>query len=80
MMTAEATLILLLLLSTMICQGEENRVQESEDDPATEKFYFVIGIVVVITCFILQFRYPNTYRFYNLTDLHRMQVFSSFKI
>ena len=51
MRTAGAALILLLLLSTMICQGQESRDQESEDDPATENFYFVIGIVFVIVDF-----------------------------
>ena len=52
MRTAGAALILLLLLSTMICQGQESRDQESEDDPATENFYFVIGIVFVIADFL----------------------------
>ena len=60
MRTAGTALILLLLLSTMICQGQENRDQESEDDTATETFYFVIGIVFAIICFILQFRYALT--------------------
>ena len=60
MRTAGTALILLLLLSTMICQGQENRDQESEDDTATETFYFVIGIVFAIVCFTLQFRYMLT--------------------
>ena len=48
-------LILTLLLSTIICQGqgEENKDQDrAEDDPATEKIYFGIGIVFVIACFV----------------------------
>ena len=53
MRTAGATLILLLLLSTMICQGQENRDQESEDDPATENLYFWVGIIFVIACFTI---------------------------
>ena len=48
-----ATLILALLLSTIICKvGGENRDQEAEDDPATENFYFWVGIVFVIACFV----------------------------
>ena len=35
----------------VVCQGEENRDQE-KDDPATENFYFVVGIVFVIACFV----------------------------
>jgi hypothetical protein len=55
MRIAGATLILALLLSTTICKplkGEENRDQEAEDDPATENFYFWVGIVFVIACFV----------------------------
>ena len=51
MRIAGAALILALLLSAMICQGEENRDQE-KDDPATENFYFVVGIVFVIASFV----------------------------
>jgi hypothetical protein len=39
MRIAVAALILVFLLSTAICKGEENRDQEAEEDPATENFY-----------------------------------------
>ena len=39
MRIAVAALILVFLLSTTICKGEENRDQEAEEDPATENFY-----------------------------------------
>ena len=39
-----AALILVLLLSNTVCQGEENREQE-KDGPATENIYFVFGII-----------------------------------
>ena len=45
MRTTGAALILVLLLSTTVCQGEENRVIE-KDDPATA--IFDVGIVYVI--------------------------------
>ena len=44
-------LILTLLLSTIICQGqgEENKDQDrAEDDPATEKIYYGIGILIAL--------------------------------
>ena len=39
--------LILVLLSTTICKGEENRDQEVEEDPATENSYFWVGIIVI---------------------------------
>ena len=51
-------MILALLLSTTICKplnGEENRDQEAEEDPATENFYLfllqVLGTSVLLNTF-----------------------------
>ena len=46
-----ATVVLILVLFTTICNGEENRDQEVEEDPATENSYFWVGIVA-IACFV----------------------------
>ena len=50
MRIAVAALILVFLLSTTICKGEENRDQEAEDDLANENLYFWVGIIFVIAC------------------------------
>ena len=50
MRIAVAALILVFLLSTTICKGEENRDQETEDDLANENLYFWVGIIFVIAC------------------------------
>ena len=45
--------LILILLSTTICKGEENRDQKVEENPATEKSNFWVEIVVplvVIAC------------------------------
>ena len=49
--------LILVLLSTTICKGEENRDQEVEEDPATENSYFWVGIIVIackalIACYV----------------------------
>ena len=61
MRIAEAALILVFLLSTTICKGEENRDQEAEEDPATENFYLellqVLGILVPLAVLLGTFGY-----------------------
>ena len=57
MRIAVAALILVFLLSTTICKGEENRDQEAEeaDFPATKNFYLwllqVLGTSVLLNTF-----------------------------
>ena len=46
-----ATVVLILVLFTTICNGEENRDQKVKEDPATENSYFWVGIVA-IACFV----------------------------
>ena len=59
MRIAGAALILVFLLSTTICKGEENRDQEAEEDPATENFYLwemyynAYFLVFFIACFVV---------------------------
>ena len=52
MRIAVAALILVFLLSTAICKGEENRDQEAEEDPATENFY--LELLQVLENFYLE--------------------------
>ena len=47
--------LILILLSTTICKGEENRDQKVEEDPATKNSNIWVEIVVplaVIACFV----------------------------
>ena len=52
MRIAVAALILVFLLSTAICKGEENRDQKAEEDPATENFY--LELLQVLENFYLE--------------------------
>ena len=58
MRIAVAALILVFLLSTMICKGEENRDQEAEEaeeDPATKNFY--LWLLQVLGTYLSTFEY-----------------------
>ena len=55
MRIAGAALILVFLLSTTICKGEENRDQEAEEDPATENFY--LWLLQVLGTYLSTFEY-----------------------